>query len=196
MSLCSFNTINHNTNTTHFISPHLPCSNVGDAMGDNSMLKNMIPSFGRLSLGATSSQDTWAITLHRAVCLQPAVTKCTIHWRQTYIYLWNGNARLTAQKLLCEEKDECQCKDFTWFSPDPQSSIHSQHQTWSLSSYSHMSAVHPGAAGKHRTGEWTKGEHQTELFVVLHWDTWWTALPNNIGNVRQTAHLFLLDGFK
>lgn len=47
--------------------PHLPCSNVGEAMGDSSMLKNMIPSFGRLSLGATSSHETWAMTLMSAV---------------------------------------------------------------------------------------------------------------------------------
>lgn len=45
-----------------FIS-YLPCSNAGEARGDSSMLKNMIPSLGRLSFGATSSHDTWAITL-------------------------------------------------------------------------------------------------------------------------------------
>lgn len=45
---------------------YLPCSNDGDAMGDSSMLKNMIPSFGRLSFGATSSHDTWAMTLQNA----------------------------------------------------------------------------------------------------------------------------------
>lgn len=42
---------------------NLPCSKAGEARGDSSMLKNMIPSFGRLSFGATSSQDTWAMTL-------------------------------------------------------------------------------------------------------------------------------------
>lgn len=44
--------------------PHLPASNAGEAMGDSSMLKNRIPSFGRFSLGVTSSQDTWAMTLN------------------------------------------------------------------------------------------------------------------------------------
>lgn len=45
------------------VCSHLPCSNAGEARGDSSMLKNMIPSFGRFSLGATSSHDTWAMTL-------------------------------------------------------------------------------------------------------------------------------------
>lgn len=43
---------------------HLPASKAGEASGDSSMLKNKMPSLGRLSLGATSSHDTWAMTLH------------------------------------------------------------------------------------------------------------------------------------
>lgn len=54
-------------NSKSEVRPHLPCSNPGEAIGDSSMLKNMIPSFGRFSLGATSSHDTCAMTLRGAV---------------------------------------------------------------------------------------------------------------------------------
>lgn len=59
----------------HRVLSHLPCSNVGEAMGDSSMLKNMIPSLGRLSLGATSSHDTWAMTLQSATHSYFIITK-------------------------------------------------------------------------------------------------------------------------
>lgn len=65
---------------------YLPCSNDGDAMGDSSMLKNMIPSFGRLSFGATSSHDTWAMTLQNA-SLHSNINVCRVIFAKSLI--WN-----------------------------------------------------------------------------------------------------------
>ncbi len=48
-------------------------SKAGDAMGDNSKLKNMMPSVGRESFGGTNSQDTWHNTLKGKTRVQSGV---------------------------------------------------------------------------------------------------------------------------
>lgn len=139
---------------------YLPCSNAGEAMGDSSMLKNMMPSFGLLSLGATSSHDTWAMTLQSAA--HSIITKTQLHVYNQYnmdganldsehisaLFESFPPFAVTVQKMLLTSKLNLWGKFLTWFSQDLQNSIHSQSQMWSLCFCSRRSVVHPGAAGR------------------------------------------------
>lgn len=148
---CPFNTV--------FVCPHLPCSNAGEARGDSSVLKNMIPSLGRFSLGATSSEDTWAITLWgggggaAAWCDQPVTLELT---KDSWHY-WNFPQQ-TLQNLLAA------C---TWFVPDPQSSIHNLSQMWSLASCSRKSVFRPAAAGEKSVSKSLLTRHRVAFQFTL-----------------------------
>ena len=51
------------TSKANNLFTHLPLSNACDAIGDSSTFKNNLPSFGRLLLGLTTSQETCARAL-------------------------------------------------------------------------------------------------------------------------------------